>query len=118
MATFLSPDQAVNAALRMREGMRQFNAAHGQSDLSLKIGIHEGPCLAVLLNERQDFFGQTVNVASRVQNAANSTAILSTGAIVHNTAAAGLLERSGIAPVPRPTMLRGLAGEVTLYEIP
>ena len=56
MATFLSPDQAVKAALRMREGMRLFNAAHGPSDLSLKIGLHEGPCLAVLLNERQDFF--------------------------------------------------------------
>ena len=118
MATFLAPDQAVNAALRMREGMRMFNAAHGSSDLSLKIGLHEGPCLAVLLNERQDFFGQTVNVASRVQGAANSTAILATGAIVHNTAAAELLARSGIEPVPRPTVLRGLAGEVTLYEIP
>ena len=118
MATFLSPDKAVNAALRMREGMRLFNAAHGSSDLSLKIGLHEGPCLAVLLNERQDFFGQTVNVASRVQGAANSTAILATGAIVHNTAAAELLERSGIEPVPRPTVLRGLAEAVTLYEIP
>ena len=118
MATFLSPEQAVKAALRMREGMRSFNAAHGRSDLSLKIGLHEGPCLAVLLNERQDFFGQTVNVASRVQGAANSTAILATGTIVHNTAAAELLGRSGIEPVPHPTMLRGLAGEVMLYEIP
>jgi class 3 adenylate cyclase len=118
MATFLSPEHAVNAALRMREGMRQFNATHGKRDLSLKIGIHEGPCLAVLLNERQDFFGQTVNIASRVQGAANSTAILATGAVVHNTATADLLERSGIAPVPRPMMLRGVADEVTLYEIP
>jgi hypothetical protein len=24
--------------------------AHGRNDISLKIGIHEGPCLAVLLN--------------------------------------------------------------------
>ena len=48
MATFLSPDQAVNAALRMREGMRMFNAAHGSSDLSLKIGHPRGamPCRA------------------------------------------------------------------------
>ena len=118
MATFLSPDQAVSAALRMREGMRRFNEAHGRNDLSLKIGIHEGPCLAVLLNERQDFFGQTVNVASRVQSAANSTAILVTDAIVHDTAAAGLLARSGIDPVPRSTLLCGLAREVTLFEIP
>jgi class 3 adenylate cyclase len=118
MATFLSPDQAVSAALRMREGMRRFNEAHGRNDLSLKIGIHEGPCLAVLLNERQDFFGQTVNVASRVQSAANSTAILVTDAVVHDAAAAGLLARSGINPVPRSTLLRGLAREVTLFEIP
>ena len=118
MATFLTPDQAVNAALRMREGMRLFNAAHGQNDLSLKIGIHEGPCLAVLLNERQDFFGQTVNVASRVQGAANSTAILVTDAVAHDKASAALLERSGISPVPRTTALRGLAREFTLYEIP
>lgn len=118
MATFLSPDQAVSAALRMREGMRLFNGAHGRNDLSLKIGIHEGPCLAVLLNERQDFFGQTVNVASRVQSVADSTAILVTSAIAHDRAAAVLLERSGLEPVPRPTMLRGVAREVTLYEIP
>src|SRR6185312_3715437 len=34
-------------------------------DLLLKIGIHEGPCLAVMLNDRQDYFGQTVNIAAR-----------------------------------------------------
>ena len=72
----------------------------------------------MLLNERQDFFGQTVNVASRVQGAANSTAILATGAIVHNTAAANCSNAAESSPVSRPTMLRGLAGEVTLYEIP
>ena len=118
MATFLSPEQAVSAALRMREGMRAFNAAHGRDDLSLKIGIHEGPCLAVLLNERQDFFGQTVNMASRVQGVANSTAIVVSDQIAKDKSTAGLLERSGLAPIARQTALRGLAHEVTLYEIP
>ncbi len=33
----------------------------------LEIVIHEGPCLAVTLNDRQDYFGQTVNIAARVQ---------------------------------------------------
>ena len=41
-------------------------------DLILKIGIHEGPCIAVMLNERQDYFGQTVNIASRVQGLATA----------------------------------------------
>ena len=29
-----------------------------------EIGIHKGPCLAVTLNDRQDYFGQTVNIAA------------------------------------------------------
>src|SRR5690606_10252546 len=59
MATFPTPERAVAAALRMREAMCSLNAAHGSEDLMLKIGLHEGPCLAVSLNERQDYFGQT-----------------------------------------------------------
>ena len=57
--------------MRMREAMRELNTARGGEDLLLKIGIHEGPCIAVSLNERQDYFGQTVNIASRVQHLAN-----------------------------------------------
>ena len=48
----------------------------------LKIGIHEGPCLAVMLNDRQDYFGQTVNIASRVQGLATSRAIFATKPVV------------------------------------
>ena len=70
MATFPTPDRAVAAALRMREAMRRLNDERGREDLLLKIGIHEGPCLAVTLNDRQDYFGQTVNIASRVQGLA------------------------------------------------
>ena len=58
MATFATPDRAVAAALRMREAMRSLNDSHRDSKLLLKIGIHEGPCLAVVLNDRQDYFGR------------------------------------------------------------
>src|SRR6516164_7440649 len=84
MATFLTPDHALAAALKMREAMRRLNETHGREDLLLKIGIHEGPCLAVSLNERQDYFGQTVNIASRVQGLAMSRSILATAPVVHN----------------------------------
>jgi len=51
----------------MREAMRTLNDGRGREELLLKIGIHEGPCLAVVLNDRQDYFGTTVNIAARVQ---------------------------------------------------
>ena len=63
MATFPTPDRAISAALRMRKAMTRINDERRNEDLLLKIGIHEGPCLAVTMNNIQDYFGQTVNVA-------------------------------------------------------
>ena len=118
MATFLTPDHALAAAMRMREAMRRLNETHGREDLLLKIGIHEGPCLAVNLNERQDYFGQTVNIASRVQGLALSRSILATAPVVHNPRSAQLLGSNGQKPVAQSHSLRGVASEVPVYEIP
>jgi class 3 adenylate cyclase len=60
--------------------------------LPLKIDVHEGPCLAVMLNERQEYFGQTVNVASRVQNLADAHAIVAQGQVVENGEVSNLLK--------------------------
>jgi class 3 adenylate cyclase len=118
MATFPTPDRAVAAALRMREAMRAFNEARSRDDLLLKIGIHEGPCLAVVLNERQDYFGTTVNVAARVQALADSRTILATGSVVTHPQASTLLQTSGLKPVSQRRALRGITDEVAVYEIP
>ena len=112
MATFPTPDRAVAAALRMRDAMRDLG-----SDLILKIGIHEGPCLAVMENERQDYFGQTVNIASRVQGLATTSSIFLTGQVVDNRQSARVLDDNGITPAPRERALRGIAGRVAVYEI-
>jgi class 3 adenylate cyclase len=118
MATFPMPDRAVAAALRMREAMRTLNAKRGREDLLLKIGIHEGPCLAVVLNDRQDYFGQTVNIASRVQGLAASRAIFATGPVVEHPKTTNLLSQNGLRPLPQQRTLRGIPGEVAVYEIP
>jgi class 3 adenylate cyclase len=113
MATFPTPERAVRAALRMRETIREL-----REDLLLKIGIHEGACLAVMLNDRQDYFGQTVNIASRVQNLATTRSIFATGHVVEYAGAAELLRSSGIAPVAQQHLLRGITNELVVYEIP
>jgi class 3 adenylate cyclase len=118
MATFPTPDRAVAAALRMREAMRELNKGRAQDDLLLKIGIHEGPCLAVMLNDRQDYFGQTVNIASRVQNLAKSRAILATEPVIEYPQTTQLLDSSGLKPTAQRAELRGVSEEVKVYEIP
>ena len=118
MATFPTPDRAVAAALRMREAMRDLNDGHNREDLLLKIGIHEGPCLAVVLNDRQDYFRTTVNIAARVQALADSRTILATRSVVTDPQASALLETSGLKPVSQSRALRGIADEMAVYEIP
>jgi len=118
MATFPTPDRALAAALRMREEMARINAARQNEDLLLKIGIHEGPCLAVTLNDSQDYFGQTVNMAARVQGLASSRAIFVTKSVVEDPKSAKILESSGLQPTMQRAALRGIADETTVYEIP
>jgi len=118
MATFPTPDRALAAALRMREEMTRINAERGNEDLLLKIGIHEGPCLAVTLNNSQDYFGQTVNMAARVQGLASSRAIFVTQPVIEDANTAKLLASSGLHPTMQRAALRGIADETTVYEIP
>jgi class 3 adenylate cyclase len=117
MATFPTPDRAVRAAMRMRAAMREINQARGSDDLALNIGLHEGPCLAVVLDDRQDYFGQSVNIASRVQSLADPSAILATRAIVETPEVAKLLKERGYRTASRESALRGVSEALTVYEI-
>ncbi len=118
MATFPTPERGICAALRARKALSASTAASGREDLVLKMGIHEGPCLAVTVNDRLDYFGQTVNIAARVQRLATSRSIFATEPVVTDRRAAELLEAGGIALQPRQHTLRGVGHEVTVFEIP
>jgi class 3 adenylate cyclase len=118
MATFIRPEHAIVAGLRMRAAMDKLNAERDRDDLVVKIGIHEGPCLAVMLNERQDYFGQTVNIAARVQGLSTSQAIHITGPVIDAPAVAAILDKESIVPIQKQAALRGIADKMVVYEIP
>lgn len=77
MATFSSADQGVGAALRIQETFRQLARREdiGQA-IVVKIGLHLGPSLLVNLNDRSDYFGRTINLASRIEGIAEGGEIL------------------------------------------
>jgi class 3 adenylate cyclase len=118
MATFIRPEHALAAGLRMRAAMERLNTERGTKDLVVKIGIHEGPCLAVMLNERQDYFGQTVNIAARVQGLSTSQSIHITGPVIDAPAVAAMLDKEAIEPIQKQAALRGIADKIVVYEIP
>ena len=118
MATFIRPEHALVAGLKMRAAMDELNKQRGNNDLVVKIGIHEGPCLAVMLNERQDYFGQTVNIAARVQSLSTSQEIHITSPVIEAPGVATILEKEAIKPVQKHAALRGIADKMIVYEIP
>jgi class 3 adenylate cyclase len=117
MATFETPDRAIAAAIRMREAMTDLGAERQHQSLGLKMGIHEGSCLAVTLNAQQDYFGQTVNIASRVQGLAASRSIVVTESVVENAHVRAQLESNGLKPTLKRVALSGIADKVSIYEI-
>lgn len=118
MATFVRPEHALSAGLRMRAAMKELNASHGTEDLIVKIGLHEGPCLAVMLNERQDYFGQTVNIAARVQSLSTNQEMHITQPVIGAPEVAAMIERQAIKPIRKEAALRGIADKMVVYEIP
>jgi class 3 adenylate cyclase len=75
MAAYPDAASAVAAALEMRAAIERFNVDQPERSVALKIGIHHGAAIAVTLNEQLDYFGHTVNVASRVQALADAAEI-------------------------------------------
>lgn len=67
MAAFNDPADAVRAALDVQRKVATFNDTLPGEDLVIKLGVHSGPCIAVTLNERLDYFGSTINMAARLQ---------------------------------------------------
>lgn len=64
MAAFRKPVSAVRAVWNVQKEL----TARGVPPLTIKVGIHHGPCIVVNLNDRLDYFGSTVNIAARLPN--------------------------------------------------
>jgi class 3 adenylate cyclase len=81
MAAYPDAACAMAAALDMRGTVERFRARQPDRAVSLKIGIHHGAAIAVTLNDGLDYFGQTVNIASRVQELADADEICISGQV-------------------------------------
>jgi len=115
MAAFLNPADAVQAALDMRSEIATFNERQPDKELTLKIGIHKGAVIAVTLNERLDYFGQTVNIAARVQNLADADEIVVSQDVFDATGVRDELKPFAIEPLT--AQLRGVQQELPVFRV-
>ena len=114
MATFVNPADATRAALAMFEELDRLNDTIAEK-LELKVGIHKGHSIAVTLNERVDYFGQTVNIAARTQHLALAGEIYVTADVYEAPGVAGLLDGHDVFPTTGT--MAGVTEEIPLFRI-
>lgn len=115
MATFGEPAAAVAAAGAMLDAIDGFNRARGQEALVLKIGVHRGPCIAVTSNDRLDYFGQTVNLAARIQALAEPEEVVVTDDVLRAEGVAGQVTRYAV--VGDTVSIKGVARPVPVHRL-
>jgi class 3 adenylate cyclase len=115
MAAFSRPADCIAAALHILQMIGRFNREHGQPAIILKMGAHCGPSIAVTLNENLDYFGQTVNIAARVQSFADAGEICLTEALYTAPGVRELLTGLDVEEFDAP--LRGIEGSARVYRI-
>jgi len=82
MAVFTEPVSALKAIKRIQE---IFSTDISSNDgFKLKAGVHYGDCTAVNLNGRIDYFGTTVNIASRLVDVASEKEIMVSEAVYNH----------------------------------
>lgn len=107
MAAFRSPASALRAIWNVQKEL----TSRGEPLLSIKVGIHYGPCIVVNLNDRLDYFGSTVNIAARLPNFSQGGEVIVTEAIRNDQEVINFLEKNA-----RPNSIIRFQGEIRGYD--
>ena len=115
MAVFRRPVGAVRAMVKAH---RALAAAEGAlADLSLKTGMHFGPCIAVTLNDKLDYFGSTVNIASRLEHLSEGGDIVMSTAVKEDPEVADFLRSDMLSIESVNANLKGYEEQFELARI-
>lgn len=110
MATFPTPDDALNAgALMLRRIEESSELMVGGDQVKIRIGCHYGPVVL----ENRDIFGSAVHMANRMTSQAKGGQILTTSVTVNRLSPEW---RTAVRQID-VAHLRGRSDEMALYEV-
>lgn len=116
MAAFPNGQDGTAAAIAMMGAMRALSDSRRSNDVGLKVGLHAGPALAINAGQTLDYFGQTVNIAARVQGLADAGEICLTRTLNDNEAVPALLAQSGFTGRSELARLKGVSTEEQVFR--
>lgn len=118
MAVFDSGASALAAAIEIQDRIGELNGRLApKPPLTIKLGLHQGPALAVNCDGILDYFGSTVNIAARIQGASVGGDIVISRAISGDSACQDVLEDRGAASEDFSMNLKGLHEKFQLTRL-
>ncbi|MEK6280936.1 MAG: adenylate/guanylate cyclase domain-containing protein [Acidobacteriota bacterium] len=109
MAVFRRPASALRAMLKAQQVLAA--PPEGVAPLTLKAGIHIGPCIAVTLNDRLDYFGSTVNMAARLESQSSGSDIIISQSLYDDPEVRQMVNTESLAATQFDIELKGFAHE-------
>jgi class 3 adenylate cyclase len=109
MAVFRRPASALKAMLSAQEILAA--PPSGDAPLTLKAGVHTGPCIAVTLNDRLDYFGSTVNMAARLESLSTGDDVIISTALYSDPEVRAFIASENLQATPFEMLLKGFQEE-------
>ena len=109
MAVFRSAADGLLAMLEVQEALAA--PADGSIPLQLKAGLNTGPCIAVTLNDRLDYFGSTVNMAARLEGLSSGFDVIISRSVYEDARVRELIQSQELSAVEFDMSLKGFENE-------
>ncbi len=109
MAVFRSSVDGLLAMLEVQSMLAE--PGDGSRPLQLKAGLNTGPCIAVTLNDRLDYFGSTVNMAARLEGLSSGSDVIISRSVYEDAKVQELIASDSFSAEPFDMLLKGFEDE-------
>ena len=109
MAVFRSAADGLSAMLEVQRALAE--PGDGSIPLQLKAGLNTGPCIAVTLNDRLDYFGSTVNMAARLEGLSCGADVIISRSVYEDAKVRELIESENLSAEEFDMSLKGFEDE-------
>ena len=118
MAIFLSPVNAMQAAIRIQTEISDFNSSINKNiPITLKTGLYTGAAIAVNTDGKFDYFGRTINICARIESQSTGGDIVFPEEYCKNQEISDILSTKRLQVEKFTTTLKGIQQSIHLCKV-
>ncbi len=118
MGVFVSRAVALRCSLEAQKRLQEFYKERtADSKIEVKMGLHCGTTIVVTLNDRIDYFGNTVNLAARIESVSEPNELVVSKSILDVPESSKILKEYKVKMKKTKAPFKGIEGKSVIYRI-